>query len=59
LEHQEEAIVHLIHVQKGPNSSLFEPWSFDNKATNFVSISASLVTWGENTAKKTNESKLT
>ena len=25
LEHQEEALVHLIHVQKGPNPPLFGP----------------------------------
>jgi hypothetical protein len=43
LEHQEEALVHLIHVQKGPSSSLFEPRSFDNKTANFVSVSANLI----------------
>jgi hypothetical protein len=25
LEHQEEAFIHFIHVQKGPNSTLFKP----------------------------------
>jgi hypothetical protein len=25
LEYQEEALVHLIHVQKGPNTTLFGP----------------------------------
>jgi hypothetical protein len=38
LEHQEEALVHLIHVQEGPNSPLFWPQSFDNKAIIFVSF---------------------
>jgi hypothetical protein len=32
LEHQEKALVHLIHVQEGLNQPLFRPWSFDNKA---------------------------
>jgi hypothetical protein len=45
LEHQEEALIHLIHVQKGPSSSLFEPRSFDNKTANFVSVSANLILW--------------
>jgi hypothetical protein len=43
LEQQEEALVYLIHMQKGPNPPLFGSWSFNNKATNFVSVSANLV----------------
>jgi hypothetical protein len=35
LEHQKEALVHLIQVQEGSNPTLFEPWNFSNKATNF------------------------
>jgi len=31
LEYQEEALVHLIHVQEGPNTILFGPWGEDNK----------------------------
>jgi hypothetical protein len=31
LEYQEEAIVHLIHVQEGPNITLFGLWGEDNK----------------------------
>ena len=41
LEHQEEALVHLFHMQEGSNPSLFRPWSFYNKTTNFVSVFAS------------------
>jgi hypothetical protein len=31
LEYQEEALVQLIHVQEGPNTTLFGPWGEDNK----------------------------
>jgi len=30
LEYQEEALVHLIHVQEGPNTTLFGPWGEDS-----------------------------
>jgi len=43
LDHQEEALVHLIHVHEGLNSPLFRSCSFDNKTVNFVSVLASLV----------------
>lgn len=29
--HQEETLVHLIHVQEGSNTTLFGPWGEDNK----------------------------
>jgi hypothetical protein len=45
LEYQEEALVHLIYMQEGPNPPLFWPWSFNNKAANIVSVSTSLVLW--------------
>jgi len=31
LGYQEEALIHLIHVQEGPNPILFRPWDEDNK----------------------------
>jgi len=31
LEYQEEAPVHLLHVQEGPNPTLFMPLGEDNK----------------------------
>ena len=31
LEYQEETLVYLIHVQEGSNTTLFGPWSEDNK----------------------------
>jgi len=31
LEYQEEALVHLIHVQERPHPALFAPWGEDNK----------------------------
>jgi hypothetical protein len=43
LDHQEEALVHLLHVHEGLNSPLFRSCSFDNKTVNFVLVLASLV----------------
>ena len=43
LKYQNETLEHLIHMQEGLNSPLFGPWSLDNKAANFISISASLI----------------
>jgi len=31
LEYQEEALVHLIHMQEGSNTTLFRPWGEDSK----------------------------
>ena len=31
LEYQKEALVHLIHMQEEPNTTLFGPWGEDNK----------------------------
>jgi len=31
LEYKEETLVHLIYVQKGSNTTLFEPWGEDTK----------------------------
>jgi hypothetical protein len=38
LEHQENALVHLIHMQEVSNPTLFGPWGFDNKADNFLNF---------------------
>jgi hypothetical protein len=45
LKHQEKVLIHLIHVQEELNPPVFGSWSFNNKAINFVSVSASLVLW--------------
>jgi hypothetical protein len=45
LEHQDKALLHLIYVQEGLNPPLFGLWSFNSKAANFVSVSASLILW--------------
>ena len=45
LEYYEKVLVHLIYMQEGPNPSLFGPWSFNNKATNIISVSTNLVLW--------------
>jgi hypothetical protein len=31
LKYQEEALIDLIHVQEGPNPTLFGPWGEDNE----------------------------
>jgi len=33
LVYQEEALVHLIHLQEGPNTTLFGPWGEDSKGS--------------------------
>jgi hypothetical protein len=39
LKYQEEVLIHFIHVQEGPNTTLFGPWGEDTKENKRIYLS--------------------